>query len=230
MSRYYNPTRVDPSSDTCLRKRFHDRESRARFRCNSFIRHSRLPAQRLSRSRESGKTWGGNKRNKKVVKSERERDSADEVERGQRRSLLRGFARTPRRSPRVSKVPTTRVKWILNPLAATKTSKTMNVRAITRSGREHAPHVEHLPRTRTALRAERKLHPRPLTGLRRGSPLSRRRRRRCRRRRRHHRRRRRRPSATHNEKTSHSLARYAHQPSLTDPNFVVVVVIDGTRS
>jgi len=112
MSRYYNPTRVDPSSDTCLRKRFHDRESRARFQCNSFIRHSRLPAQRLSRSRESGKTWGGNKRNKKVVKSERERDSADEVERGQRRSLLRGFARTPRRSPRVSKVPTTRVKWI----------------------------------------------------------------------------------------------------------------------
>lgn len=46
-------------------------------------------------------------------------------------------------------------------LAATKMSKTMNARAITRSGREHAPHVEHLLRTRTALRAERKLHPRP---------------------------------------------------------------------
>lgn len=46
------------------------------------------------------------------------------------------------------------------PPAATRMSKT-NVRAITRNGREHAPHVEHLPRTRTALRAERRLHPRP---------------------------------------------------------------------
>lgn len=87
--RNYNPTRADPSVESCFLPitphtfandpTVASRESSSRIvefaslREATFpvqlVRHLRPPARRLPRSRESGKTRGGNKRNKKGTRA-----------------------------------------------------------------------------------------------------------------------------------------------------------------
>jgi len=219
--RNYNPTRADPSvvlHPAYSRKRSHCREpsnprrsEKPRFPCNSCVTCvcQRDAYHEAGRAEKRGV---GIEEIKKEPEQESEREGKRRKEIARKRERATTIATTNLPSPfasgdshppcsvppRVSKVAATIDRGVdrdiymyVHIYIYPRDKDVKDERVRSREAAESSPHVERLPRTCTALRAERELHPRPqrdCAAVTLSSRRRRRRRRRCRSRRRRRRR------------------------------------------
>lgn len=130
MSRYYNPTHVDRDSDTCFRKRFHDREH---------VSHAQLVYTSLASAGRAEETRGWNKRNKKVVKEgEKERARRDEMERERTTTITTTGIRSPPLgvAPALPRCQLSALNRHVSPPRRQRCQRRWNARAISREAAE----------------------------------------------------------------------------------------------